>query len=113
MSAAPERNYDLVDCKSSRPAGCPNPPFYMGCANNDNMVVPTNDNRSYTMYATEGGYQGYYDAVDPACGGGKVPCDLKFTTASTQVVDGCWKSCQTQNCHVNCVIGAVNAQNKK
>lgn len=78
-----------------------------------NGVVPSCDNRSYSAYALDSGYQGYYDNCfisQPE----KPQCDLKYVNAAPKVVEACWTKCCdpkmsgcNQDCHDACVVGGA------
>jgi hypothetical protein len=84
-----------------------------------NGIVPSCDNRSYSAYATDSAYQGYYDNCfigQPE----KPQCDLTYVNAPPRITKECWKSCCDQktnncneDCHVSCVVNSANANASK
>jgi len=83
-----------------------------------NGNVPSCDNRSYSAYATDSAYQGYYDdcfVSRPE----KPQCDLKYVNAAPKVVEACWSQCCSphmtqcnQDCHDACVVGGDRTPSK-
>ena len=83
-----------------------------------NGTVPNCDNRTYSAYATDSAYQGFYDNCFV---GQPVPpqCDLKYVNAPPKVVEACWSKCCdpkvsgapgcNQDCHDTCVVSGNKA----
>ena len=78
-----------------------------------NNGYPNCDVRSYSSFATDSAYQGYYDfcLTAPA----NTQCDLKYLSAPPKVDIGCWPKCCdkqmsncNQACHESCVINAMS-----
>lgn len=79
-----------------------------------NVNVPSCDNRSYSAYALNSAYQGYYDNCflgqpEPS------QCDLKYVNAPPKVTMACWDKCCKDgcdlDCHTACVVGSQTVAN--
>ena len=106
QSMSQDRNYDLIPklVKAQPPCTITDAPFYPNGMDSGNMIVPTADNRSYSMYSSTPGYKGYYDERCLAQPNTFVPCDLAYVYAPPMVTKQCWNKCDTVPCHVNCVV---------
>lgn len=101
----------VLDCL--RPATGYNQPSY-SLAPRCGSVQPDCDNLSYSAFATDSSYNGYYDS----CQNSVTPsayCDLQYVNASPKTVIGCWKGCcpSEGGCDKNCHVQCVTNQSKK
>jgi hypothetical protein len=98
----------ILDCKQA--ANGYNKPSYPAGPSCNTKDFPSCDNRSYSAYATDSSYQGFYDNCFITTDS-QQSCDLKYVNAAPKTVIDCWKNCCdsqmrdcNQNCHTSCVV---------
>ena len=97
----------LTDCR--RPSSGYNHPYFQLKPQPD-VALPSCDNRSYSAYALNPRYQGYYDHCSMDCP--NKACDLAYLSSTPKKNIECWSKCCdgkdapcTQKCQVDCVVG--------
>lgn len=103
-----ETGSQILDCENVK-KGYNKPSYSLDPSCNG--IVPSCDNRSYSAYATDSAYQGYYDNCFKSQPEAH-QCDLKYVNAPPKVVEACWTRCCNskmsdcnQDCHDACVVG--------
>jgi hypothetical protein len=97
----------VLDCL--KPAAGYNQPSF-SLAPRCGAVQPDCNNLTYSAFATDASYNGFYDAcmvADP----NPSSCDLRLVTAAPKTVIDCWKGCCdksmtncSEQCHTDCVV---------
>lgn len=108
MSDLPyDTSASILDCQqATKGYNKPSYPDGPSC----NTPWPSCDNRTYSAYALDASYSGYYDDCFNAFKS-QPACDLKYVNASPKTVIDCWKQCYndemkafSKDCQVQCVV---------
>ena len=103
-----ETNSQLIDCDLLK-SGVYQSPSYStspSCSKNQKNC----DNQTYSSYATNSVYQGYYDNCLSAKPHVTPQCDLTYVNSTPKLNADCWTKCCNKNmddCSQDCQIACV------
>jgi hypothetical protein len=104
-----EKNAQLIDC--DKLVSSYSYSLSPACSKNQLSC----DNQSYTLYATDKAYQGFYDNCSSVKNG--VPqCDLTYVSSSPKLNQECWSQCcdkNMRNCDTQCQLACVINDDQK
>jgi len=111
-----EKSSQLIDC-DKQGADYQKPSYSMNPSCSKNQLDC--NNQSYSFYATNSAYQGYYDNC--FISGPAVPqCDLTYVNSSPKMNADCWDKCCNKNmkdcnqeCHTSCVVNGNEKPKEK
>ena len=107
-----ETNSQLIDC-DKQGAGYQQPSYSLSPSCSKNQL--NCNNQTYSVYATNSAYQGYYDNCLSA--GPVTPqCDLTYVNSTPKLNADCWTKCCNKNmsdCSQDCQIACVVNGNSK
>lgn len=111
MSIEPsyETGANMLDCDKTKDGVYQRPSYSL--KRSCDQQFSSCSNRSYSAYALDSAYNGYYDACIPV--DHVTPqCDLVYLNAKPKTVIDCWNKCCgnpeklcTQACETQCVVG--------